>query len=149
MADPTPPFGATVARLRGHVPQLAIGEATRPTSAQVEDYLGTVSKWVAARLGDYVTALAEADRRRIEETAATVVELGAAAMTWDRHNPQSAGGGYGAVLWEQYRTELDDLVALADELGADVVDENELDAGEPAWFFPPAQFSTEPQRQPW
>lgn len=105
MAD----YGTTTADVQPHLPHFVIGEATKPSAGDVAGFIATISNWVGSRTRG---AIADDDLDTLG-WAKGIVALGAAAMTEDARFPERAGLAtteYGAVLWDRFRTALDELL---------------------------------------
>lgn len=126
MADPVPPYSATVDGVRAHIPLTSITTETHPSVANVEHYLAQLSGTVRARIGDLAGHPLEAV---LTEAARGVVEVGAASMAEAAGFPERADRAdtsYAGLLWDRHRQMLDDLVAAV--LG-DIDGDGDPDAG--------------------
>ena len=127
------PFGATRNGVTALVPEarLIAGDGPLPagkygvTEGTVDGWLDELSGSVALRLDgwerltndpvlaeDDVTVLVKGDRDRLAEHARTVVHNGAASYLEAARHPERArpaDTSYAAILWDRYRTGLDDL----------------------------------------
>lgn len=113
------PYGATLDGVRAHLPHARFGPDTRPSEDNVEHFLARIGAQVRARTGDLS---AHADTEALTDLARTAVELGAASLAESAAFPEradQASTSYAAVLWEQYREALADLLLA---LGIDVTE---------------------------
>ena len=104
-------FGQTLDGVRAHLPHRTIDSSSVPTEEQAETMLERAVGWVDARTrGLIVDPGAYAFARPL---AATAAELYAACQYEQATHPEKAAQGstaYGAVLWEQFRAALEDLL---------------------------------------
>lgn len=115
-------YEATLDGVRVLLPTLTLNETSKPTEAQAGELLDDVARRVESRVGPpgtwpdaYVDGTA-GRRDALTVSAQHVVELGTAAMVQDAAHPNRAKSatqdtGYGTVLWDRYKSALDDLVA--------------------------------------
>lgn len=160
---PVDPFGATAKGAADLVPEARLLTAEAPagkygvTEAQVEAWVREVTSTVAMRLDgwehlsntpvldDTGAVVIKGDRDRLAGSARTVVHNGAASYLEAARHPERAAvndTSYAAVLWDRYRTGLEDLVGwLTARLAkAEADDTPTAYAGGPAYSFPPPLF---------
>lgn len=131
-------YGATVDGVRALLPHLEpLTAATVPTVGQVQEHVDRMSEVVAARVGEALATVVDADQLvALTGLARAAVELGAAAWTEDARYPERAAmadTSYGQVLWSRYREVLE---ALLIALGVDV-NAPGGPTGVPVYNFPP------------
>ncbi|MEG1971278.1 MAG: hypothetical protein RR101_14295 [Burkholderiaceae bacterium] len=123
--DPVAPFGATVQGAADLVPEARLRDAP-PTAGQFGITVAQAAAWVVEltgvvalrldrweRLSDRAPAEGvPSDRASLVDAARTIVHNGVGSYIEDARHPERSSVNtteYGAVLWERYRTQLDDL----------------------------------------
>lgn len=138
---PDPYYGATVAGVTGRLPDRVINTTSKPTTAQVDQFLTEIANRVAARIGAVDTILDATRKAQITASAQGLVHLGAASLTEAAADPEqtdaNAQSSYAQWLWERFESGLDELGKVADGLvPPDTTDDPSLAAGSPVWSFP-------------
>lgn len=139
MPDPaaTPLYAASVAGVRRLLPDVVIDDDSRPSAADVGEWLLEYEDTVAARIG-LLTALEPAVAAPYLRRARNLVHLAAGATTEDAVHPSGAStteSSYGKVLWDRYTQGLELLEVDAEEARSETPGASA--GGDPAGAYPP------------
>lgn len=137
--DPTPRYGATVEGIRSLLADVVIDDDSKPSAAQVGEWLLDYEDTVAGRIG-LLDFLDEADRAPYTRRARNLVHLAVAATTEDAVHPSGASAtetSYGQVLWSRYESGLELLEADVDEARETTPGAGAGTEGNPLGSFPP------------
>lgn len=168
MADPTPPFGASVDGVQGLVPEARLLEQppASPTSrgvtrGQVEGWLEELTGVVELRLDGWrglraeaspeeVAAGVDAPRVRLVRWARAAIQTAAASYVEAARFPERASKAdtsYAEVLWRRYESLIADLATwLTDALEDGTPGGDVTGTGGAAGSFPPASFTPDTLR---
>lgn len=137
--DPVEPYGATIGDVGAFLPHKVISPTSKPSDAQVRQFLVITTNRVVGRLGE-LAGYPQPVQDATVMAAAGVAAMGAAGLTENAAAPERggrSGTAYGDWLWAEFLKGIDELL---EELGkaTEVAGEDVVPAvaAAPAGSFP-------------